>query len=88
MKNTDWHVEYKGSFFEVLPDDDTKEHLLGDECWCKPKVQRSVRPNKYLRNTPFEIPGHFDQPVIVHNSHDKREIIPKNPKINISEPLQ
>lgn len=83
-----WTVSFNGSFFEVIPDKDTKEHMLGDECWCNPDVQRSLTPNKYLKGTPFYHPTKLTQPVIVHKSHDKREYT-KDPKfINISEPLQ
>lgn len=77
-----WEVQFNGAFFEVIPVDDSKDHLLGDECWCQPRTERSLQPNKYLRNTSFDFPQKFAQPVIVHKSHDKREVI------EVSKPLQ
>ena len=82
MNNHDWIVDFNGSFFEVLPVNDTKKHLLGDECWCKPRVERSVTPNKYLKDLPLVPKDSFAQPVIVHKSDDQREVV------TVSEPAQ
>lgn len=71
--NNEWRVNFNGSFFEVLPVKDTKEHMLGDECWCNPEVQRSVTPNKYIKH--IAIGMDKAQPVIVHHSNDKREVV-------------
>ena len=49
------HMPY---FIEVLPINVTKDHLLGDECWCKLRIDR---------------PATSFMPIIVHASNDKRE---------------
>lgn len=58
IKRTGWNWYKRSGFDEIVPQDDTKEHLLGDECWCKPQTRLDP---KY-------------QPQIVHNSADKREL--------------
>lgn len=83
MKNTDWSVIFNGHFFEVLPEKDSKDHLLGDECWCNPRVEHSVRAHPKLRGTPFD-PVPYAQPVIAHNSHDGREKLVN--QLKVSEP--
>lgn len=30
------------TFVEVVPETDDKQHGLGDECWCNPKVEQTV----------------------------------------------
>lgn len=58
LKRTGWDVVVYEPFVEVVPQDDTKEHVVGDECWCGPKVS----------NDPDSLP------VIAHNSADGREL--------------
>lgn len=31
-----WTANDHGTFFDVTPVADVREHWLGDECWCKP----------------------------------------------------
>lgn len=63
-KRTGWHVITYGTydctplFVDVSPQDDKKDHLAGDECWCIPRVLREIDA----------------LPVISHNSLDKREL--------------
>ena len=35
-----WVVINRGSLIDVLPTHDAKEHLVGDECWCNPLIER------------------------------------------------
>lgn len=86
MKN--WNVQFNGSFFEVVPVDDLKEHGAGDECDCNPKVERSMRVHRLLKGTIFDVPKELEQPIIIHNSFDQREVVHKSSDIQISEPLQ
>ncbi len=60
---TGWEMWERGSFNEVLPQDDLKEHFLGDECWCNPIIE----------NVTGVPPGNPDI-LITHNSADKREL--------------
>ena len=46
-------------FIDVVPVFDLQDHFMGDECWCKPRV------NRYPENPAV--------PIITHNSADKRE---------------
>lgn len=48
-----------GTYFEILPQDDIREHFAGDECWCNPRIE-------------YEPDGQPDQ-MIVHNAKDNRE---------------
>jgi hypothetical protein len=58
-RNKVWQaVEYL-TFVEVVPVDDDREHLLGDECWCNPTVE--IAPNEFAKS------------LITHHSHDGRE---------------
>ena len=52
-----WKVNRYETFVEYVPIDDAREHLLGDECWCQPQIQRQKNM----------------LPVIGHNSMDGRE---------------
>lgn len=63
FNRTGWEMWERGTFNEVLPQDDLKEHLLGDECWCNPKVE-------HVEGVPA---GGVDV-LITHNSADKREL--------------
>jgi len=49
--------------FHVLPVDDLREHDETPACWCKPRV---------LRDDPDDA---NEEPVIVHNSLDGRELV-------------
>lgn len=49
---------------EVVPVNDIQEHLLGDECWCLPKVEKVF--------------GGVPDTMITHNSKDRRESIEQN----------
>lgn len=51
-----WKWIDHGSFVEVLPLADLKEHNLGDECWCNPR----------------RIDEQGERPVISHNAKDGR----------------
>lgn len=64
FKRTGWIVSDKQTFVEVWPQDDLKEHMLGDECWCDPKVKR-LKPEYSAR------------PMIIHNAVDNREAAEK-----------
>lgn len=35
-----WITEDFKQYIEVRPQTDTKQHLAGDECWCKPLIDR------------------------------------------------
>lgn len=59
MANKGWITKDYKYLVEVVPVDDTKEHFLGDECWCIPTVQIIL----------FEGPR-----LVVHNSADRREV--------------
>lgn len=54
----DWRVKDQGSFVEVVPIRDLRAHLLGDECWCNPKVEQD---------------DDMRAPMISHNALDERE---------------
>lgn len=60
LKRTGWETWDRGSFMEVLPQDDLKEHWLGDECWCNPRLE--------------EVEGGMPNIMIVHSSADQREL--------------
>lgn len=51
------------TFVEVVPINDTKEHWLGDECWCLPVKTRIL--------------GGIPDLMFTHNSSDRREAIEK-----------
>lgn len=34
-----WSSFDRGQFVEVLPNNDIKEHYLGDECWCNTTIE-------------------------------------------------
>lgn len=34
------YVVYAGCFVDLFPVSDVVEHLLGDECWCRPQIKR------------------------------------------------
>mgnify|MGYP006952669854 CR=1 FL=1 len=38
IKRTGWNIHDLGDFMDIVPQDDLKEHFLGDECWCTPEV--------------------------------------------------
>lgn len=52
-----WEWVRYDTLVDVHPVNDTKEHGIGDECWCNPSVVRE--------------PGYL--PLVSHNSADKRE---------------
>lgn len=35
-----WIIEDRGSYIEVKPTNDAKDHYAGDECWCDPLTER------------------------------------------------
>lgn len=37
---SNWQWEDFGEYVEVVPTNDIKQHFAGDECWCKPTVER------------------------------------------------
>ena len=40
-----WQAIDHDQFVDITPVDDAREHELGDECWCTPRVDRSeARP--------------------------------------------
>lgn len=59
LKRNNWAYWDRGIFSEVLPQDDDKEHALGDECWCNPRTE-------YM-------PDGQPDTLIVHNAIDGRE---------------
>jgi len=58
-----WFNRIHLTFVEVIPLNDTREHLLGDECWCGPRLEK--------------VPYGRPDLMIVHHSNDKRELIEK-----------
>lgn len=56
--SVNWRVEDQGTFVEVTPIADSRMHLLGDECWCNPKIEQDED---------------MDKPMISHNANDGRE---------------
>lgn len=50
LVRTGWEVHDQGQYMEVLPQDDLKEHLAGDECWCKPRIESVLdgQPDKII----------------------------------------
>ena len=52
----------------VLPLDDLREHEETATCWCQPRVE-TVDP---------ETGEAYEQPLIVHNSLDARELIERH----------
>ena len=58
LKRNGWELFQQPTYMEVIPQDDNKEHLAGDECWCKPKVEKIEDGNPPL--------------LISHNALDKR----------------
>ena len=61
LQNISDHIQ------EITPINDTKEHLLGDECWCNPKTEH------YPENIKCSDGWVRGQLAIVHNSADGRE---------------
>lgn len=61
LSTINWQVNEVGEFVEVVPIGDDKEHLLGDECWCKPEV---INEEDIIN---------FNRPVISHNALDGRK---------------
>ena len=43
-KSTAWRSEDYGTYWEVIPVDDSRMHLAGDECWCNPETLEDERP--------------------------------------------
>lgn len=64
LKRTGWIVSDRDTFVEVWPQDDDKEHLLGDECWCIPRTEE-LKPEYSAR------------PIVIHNAIDGREAAEK-----------
>lgn len=54
-----WQVFEYESFNEVVPVDDSKDHFLGDECWCDIRTE--------------VVEGGKPDLLIVHSSADGRE---------------
>lgn len=58
IRRTGWIVTRYEDFVDVSPQDDPREHAVGDECWCIPEIWQEEDT----------------LPMVAHNSDDKREL--------------
>jgi hypothetical protein len=72
FKRTGWQLYYwkkngellTNRYMEIVPQDDLREHVAGDECWCNPKIE----------NYDPDANEEYNSPIITHHSADNREI--------------
>lgn len=60
FKRTGWRSDLYETFFDIYPLDDSRDHAIGDECWCSFRIE-------YVEGGEPDI-------MIIHQSDDGREL--------------